>query len=79
SYSLDSKKEKWTDFMDKKGMHGIQLINQEGPKCELVRFLKMRGVPRFVVINKNGKIVETNAPRPSDPKLKLLIERELAK
>lgn len=34
-------------------------------------------IPRFILIDKIGKIVDFNAPRPSDPKLKILINSSL--
>lgn len=77
SLSLDRDVEKWLNFMQSRTMSGVQLNEPAGPKSEFAKFYKLRGVPRFLVFDKSGKIVETNAPRPSDPKLKMLIERTL--
>lgn len=79
SLSLDRDRSKWIKFMQMRPMTGIQLIDTMAQKGGLAQFYKLRGIPRFIVIGKDGTIVETNAPRPSDPKLKLLIERELMK
>lgn len=79
SLSLDRDRSKWMKFMQMRPMTGIQLIDTMAQKGGLAQFYKLRGIPRFIVIGKDGTIVETNAPRPSDPKLKLLIERELMK
>lgn len=77
SLSLDRDVEKWLNFMQSRTMSGIQLNEPAGPKSEFAKFYKLRGIPRFLVFDKAGKIVETNAPRPSDAKLKMLIERTL--
>ncbi len=34
-------------------------------------------IPRYMLIDENGKIIDDNAPRPSDPKLKELIDKYL--
>jgi len=36
-------------------------------------------IPRYILINKKGEIVLKDAPRPSDPQLKILIEKYLTK
>ena len=38
---------------------------------------EVREIPRFILIDKNGKMVSYNAIRPSDPKLKELIESKI--
>jgi len=35
-------------------------------------------IPRYIIIDKTGKIINDNAPRPSDPKLKILLDKLLA-
>lgn len=79
SLSLDRDRAKWMKFMQERTMTGIQLNDTMAQKSGLAQYYKLRGIPRFLVIGKDGTIVETNAPRPSDPKLKLLIEQELTK
>jgi thiol-disulfide isomerase/thioredoxin len=69
------KKEIWKGFLKRKGWDGIELI------CEytesLMKYYKVEGIPRFMIFDKNGKIVTVNAPRPSDPGFKSLIETTL--
>jgi thiol-disulfide isomerase/thioredoxin len=40
---------------------------------------KITTIPRYILINKDGTIINPDAPRPSDPKLKTLIEKYLTK
>lgn len=70
-------KQKWMDFVKKEELKGTQLFGGVG--CEMMNFYNINGIPRFLVYGKDGKIVTADAPRPSDPALKELIERELKK
>ena len=45
-----------------------------GCKNEMSEFYKISSIPRFLVFDQEGKIVNIDAPRPSDPELKNLIE-----
>ncbi|MNR51339.1 hypothetical protein D3C85_1710010 [compost metagenome] len=46
---------------------------------KIAKDYKITAIPRFMVFGKDGKVVTVDAPRPSDPKLKSLLEAELAK
>lgn len=46
---------------------------------DIAKVYEIKGIPRFMVFGKDGKIVNTDAPRPSDPELKELIDTELKK
>ncbi|MEG2278178.1 MAG: TlpA disulfide reductase family protein [Odoribacter sp.] len=70
-------KQKWLDFVKKEELKGIQLHASGWSK--IAKDYKITGIPRFMVFDKAGKIVSVDAPRPSDPKLKSLIEKEVAK
>ncbi|NBA75704.1 redoxin domain-containing protein [Emticicia sp. ODNR4P] len=41
---------------------------------ELAQKYKIKSIPRYMIIDKNGKFINTDAPRPSDPKLKELFD-----
>lgn len=43
----------------------------------LVKRYSIYSIPRYMLVGKNGKIINTDAPRPSEPKLKQLIDRNL--
>ena len=60
--------------MNKHDKKGIQL-HVEGQ--DLVALYKLYYIPRFVLISKEGKIIDAFAPRPSDPKLEKLIKDNL--
>jgi thioredoxin-related protein len=42
-----------------------------------MEYYKIEGIPRFMIFDKEGKIVTVDAPRPSYPEFKELIEQTL--
>ena len=42
-------------------------------KSDIVSNYNIAGIPRFILINSEGKIISANAPRPSHPELKDLL------
>lgn len=71
SISLDTDEKAWRDKMKALDMHGHQLLNQDNSLAEA---LKVRGIPFFVIYDKEGRLYMSDAPRPSNPDLKGLLE-----
>ncbi|MBB4802742.1 thiol-disulfide isomerase/thioredoxin [Flavobacterium nitrogenifigens] len=46
-------------------------------KDELLKQINVTTIPRYVLIGKDGKIIHKDAPRPSTPEIKALIEKYL--
>lgn len=70
-------KQKWLDFIKKEKLGGIQLHASGWSK--ITKDYKIKGIPRFMVFDKKGNIVSVDAPRPSSPELKQMLEAELKK
>ncbi len=67
------KQESWKKYLEENKLQGTQLF---APDKE-IPFLKeydIKGIPHFILLDKEGKIIEADAARPSDPQLKKLIE-----
>jgi thiol-disulfide isomerase/thioredoxin len=81
SYSIDELKDldKWKKMIVDEQLKGVQLIGSAAWKSPICSDYTITGVPRFMVFDKNGKIVTIDAPRPSNPELKALLEKELLK
>ncbi|MFC3355559.1 TlpA family protein disulfide reductase [Sphingobacterium zeae] len=75
SLSLDTDKAKWQNMVKQKQLSGVQLFSNSEPR--FMQDYEVSEIPRYIVFDKNGKTVNFNAPRPSDPKLKTLIESNL--
>lgn len=71
-------KKKWLEALDQKKPVGIQ-IWAKGWNSHIAKAYKIRSIPRFLLFDKEGNIISVDAPRPSDPKLKSLIEEYLKK
>ncbi len=76
SVDEDKDKEKWQKMIKDENLGGMQLFASGW--SGLTQFYKIKGIPRFMVFDKKGKIVTVDSPRPSDPKLKQLLEKLLA-
>ncbi|WP_052181082.1 TlpA family protein disulfide reductase [Alistipes sp. ZOR0009] len=79
SVSTDSKKdlEKWKAFVKEHHLGGVQLF--AGENSTLSKDYRINGIPRFMLFDKKGAIVTVDAPRPSNPDLKYLINNQLSK
>ena len=68
--SWEKAEKKWRDFVKKRQMSGVQLWS--GQDFSFQRAYQINAIPRFLLIDPEGNIVNANAPRPSDPNLKTL-------
>ena len=71
-------REKWLKMIKDEKLGGTQLF-AGGPGNAFSQYYKVNTIPRFLVFDKQGKIVSIDSPRPSNPALKTLLEKELAK
>ena len=65
----------WKNFLKRNGASGIELISNYTES--IMKYYKVEGIPRFMIFDKKGKIITVNAPVPSDPGFKSLIEATL--
>lgn len=69
--SVDSDKEKWKTFIDKNlDLEGIHLIEKD---ISVRESLKFDGIPRYMLIDEQGNIINAQAPRPSSEKIEEVI------
>lgn len=66
SISCDKDKEKWSKTVKEENMGGIQLWGNEDN--EFLRAYRVQTIPRFIFIDPEGRIVNPDMTRPSDPK-----------
>lgn len=75
SISVDQPKdyETWKKMVTEKELGGVQLIADNNWSSKFVQDYKINGIPRFILIDTEGKIISPDAPRPSDSKLTELL------
>lgn len=75
SISVDTKKdyEKWKKMVTDKQLGGIQLIADNDWNSQFIVDYSITAIPRFILLDPDGKIVNADAPRPSDPALATLL------
>jgi thiol-disulfide isomerase/thioredoxin len=71
SISVDKpkNKDKWEKFVKKEHLGGIQLFADNAFDSDIAKYYKIHAIPRFLLFDKEGKIINADAPRPSDPAL----------
>ena len=65
SISCDKDKAAWEKMVKEQGLGGVQLHN--GGDREFMTAFGIRGIHRFILLDKEGKIVNPNMTRPSNP------------
>ncbi len=74
SVSLDENRKSWEDYLIKNNKGGLNLIAVADFKSDIAVGFQVRAVPTFILIDKDGKIVDANAPRPSSPEIRMVID-----
>ncbi|RAV29077.1 TlpA family protein disulfide reductase [Sinomicrobium soli] len=71
SISFDKEKDrgKWKDFVEENDLDGIQLIADKKAHDIISKAFNIKMIPRFILLDPEGKIVDATAPFPSDQKL----------
>lgn len=75
SISIDKRAdiEKWKKMINDNKMGGIQVIADKAWDSKFIQDYFIKGIPRFILIDPQGNIVSSNAPRPSEAKLRDLL------
>ena len=74
SVSIDNEKERWHKYVKEKELTGIQILSQGGGQAEIMDLYMIQAIPRFIMVDPEGEIVNTDASRPSDDKTRKLFE-----
>jgi thiol-disulfide isomerase/thioredoxin len=71
SISVDTKNDydKWKSFVTTKQLGGIQLLADNDWNSDFILKYGVTGIPRFILLGPDGSIVNSDAARPSNPKL----------
>jgi hypothetical protein len=69
--------DKWKAYIDDQGLTGVQLLADAGWKSEIINDFKISSLPRYILADPVGKLMQPNAPRPSNPNLRVGFEQLL--
>ncbi|HSZ26103.1 MAG TPA: TlpA disulfide reductase family protein [Cytophagaceae bacterium] len=64
--SFDQDTKKWQKVVRAKKMMGTQLISINGKESDVITSYNVKTIPRFIIIDKNGLILDADAKRPSE-------------
>ena len=65
SISADRDSSAWAAMVTEQEMKGMQLFLPENWDSELTVQYNIHSIPRFILIDREGKLIDVNAPRPS--------------
>lgn len=68
SISMNDVKTTWEKMVVNSKLGGIQLFAENSKDPFFLNYL-VSGIPRFILLDTDGKIIDANAKRPSDPQL----------
>jgi hypothetical protein len=64
--SVDSSKENWLKFLDnEKEQFGINLFIENGMRTEFGDNYNIKSIPRYILLDSSGKIINSNLSEPS--------------
>ena len=68
--SSDRSDKAWLKAVEVEGLHNIQLLDKDN---QLGKSLNVSGIPRFVLYSPEGRLINIDAPRPSSPQIRPLL------
>ncbi|OFY73035.1 MAG: hypothetical protein A2236_12855 [Bacteroidetes bacterium RIFOXYA2_FULL_33_7] len=63
--SIDENETIWKNALEKIEIHGTNLLSPGGWNSDVTKHFQIRSIPRYLLIDKSGKVVDNNAKRPS--------------
>ncbi len=65
--SIDNTETKWKEALENFDLQGKQGFSPGGWGSDVTRVFKISSIPRYLIFNKKGELVDHNAPRPANP------------
>jgi thiol-disulfide isomerase/thioredoxin len=73
--SIDNTETVWKRAIEELGIEGVHGLSKGGWGSEATSKFGVSSIPRYLIFDKKGKVVDGNAPRPSDPRLLQILQR----
>jgi len=78
SVSVDSDQKAWERMLKKENFDWTQLHAEKAWKSKIVLENEIRGIPRFMLIDREGNVIDINALRPSSKEIRPLFDKLLS-
>ncbi len=75
SFDKEADREKWHNYIIDNDLKGTQLITGQEAHDQLSETFHIDLIPRFILLDPDGRVVHANAPRPSSPGLIELLKK----
>ncbi|HLK27892.1 MAG TPA: TlpA disulfide reductase family protein [Puia sp.] len=72
-FSMDNDLSRWKGFIDKANIDSASFLLKDNFDSELANMLGITEIPRYIIIDKKGKIIVSDAPRPSNKAVEQLL------
>lgn len=69
--------QKWKDFLVSEQLPGVQLFAGDMAGEALSKPYKIKGIPRFMLVGKDGCLIYMDAPRPSSSEIRIVLDDAL--
>lgn len=73
--SIDNTETVWKLAIEELGIEGVHGLSKGGWGSEVTAKFGVNSIPRYLILDKKGKVVDGNAPRPSDPRLLEILQK----
>ncbi|MCE7061857.1 TlpA disulfide reductase family protein [Dyadobacter sp. CY343] len=67
SVDYQKNKDKWKKFIADKNLTGVQVLADQAWQSQFIKDYAVTSIPRFIIIDPEGKVVDADAARPSSP------------
>lgn len=71
--SIDADTNNWKKAVTELDLIGTQFLSPGNWKSKACSYFQIGSIPRYMIMNKKGEIVDVNAPRPDNPQLMELL------
>ena len=73
--SIDNTETVWKLAIEELGIEGVHGLSKGGWGSDATAKFGVNSIPRYLIFDKKGKVVDGNAPRPSDPRLLEILQK----
>jgi thiol-disulfide isomerase/thioredoxin len=79
SISVDppTDREKWVKYVKDENLKGVQIMADKAFDSDVAKPYGITAIPRFMLFNKDGKVITIDAPRPSNKEIRTMLDKYL--